>query len=235
MNERHVFALYYRSVRSGELVIADAPTIHRLTRVLRLRVGDELTLFDGHVHAEAVVLSLGAREVRLRATVTLPNQVLKPAVTVLLGLLRHDALGVAVASLTEVGVTEIALYTSAKAQRAWGGARELDRLQRIMIASAEQSKQFAMPVVHEPRPLPEIVGRSDAVRILCDPSGSSLVDYAQKNSAVAYTVIVGPEGDLTVQEKSLLAAAGYQACRLTPTILRSEQAAFLAAGIIRSL
>jgi len=48
-------------------------------------------------------------------------------------------------------------------------------------------------------------------------------------------LVVGPEGDLTVDEKKLLSSAHYTACSLTPTVLRSEEAATLAAGIIRCM
>jgi len=47
--------------------------------------------------------------------------------------------------------------------------------------------------------------------------------------------MIGPEGDLTAQEKELLKERGVQFLRLTPTILRAQQAVVVAMGIFRSL
>lgn len=48
-------------------------------------------------------------------------------------------------------------------------------------------------------------------------------------------LLVGPEGDLSNEEKNAVHTAGFIMCALTPTILRSVHAAFLGAGIMRSV
>ena len=45
---------------------------------------------------------------------------------------------------------------------------------------------------------------------------------------------VGPEGDLTQEEKDYLKQQGFVFCRLTPTVLRARQAVALGLGILRS-
>ena len=47
-------------------------------------------------------------------------------------------------------------------------------------------------------------------------------------------LLIGPEGDLALQEKELVAGK-MQFCALTPTILRASQAAALSIGIVRSV
>jgi RsmE family RNA methyltransferase len=53
--------------------------------------------------------------------------------------------------------------------------------------------------------------------------------------AGATVLFVGPEGDLTDQEKVLLKQNGFIFCALTPTILRACEAIALGAGVVRSI
>ena len=45
---------------------------------------------------------------------------------------------------------------------------------------------------------------------------------------------VGPEGDLTLEEKAYLKQLGFVFCALTPTVLRAQQAVALGLGVLRS-
>ena len=237
MNE-HTFALFFERLsnvpeRVTTLEITDQTLLHRIKRVLRLRVDDTLTFFDAHVHINGTIIKATDRSVSVSLDTRAPNKALKPELTVAVGLLKPDALHTAIYTLAELGVNTIQLYTSTKVHRAWGGQKEHERLSRIAVAAAEQCKHFAMPTIKEPIPLAEI--QPTQINIVCDPDGTPLINYLATQQPLAektIMLIIGPEGDLTVDEKKLL-SAHYTACSLTPTVLRSEEAATLAAGIIR--
>lgn len=239
MNE-HIFALFFERLsnvpeRVTTLEITDQTLLHRIKRVLRLRVDDTLTFFDEHVHANGTIIKATDRALNISLDARTPNHALKPKLTVAIGLLKPDALHTAIYTLAELGANIIQLYTSTKVHRAWGGQKEHERLSRIAVAAAEQCKHFAMPIIKEPIPLAEI--QSSQINIVCDPDGTPLINYliTQHPSAEkTITLVIGPEGDLTADEKKLL-SAHYTACSLTPTVLRSEEAATLAAGIIRCM
>ncbi len=75
------------------------------------------------------------------------------------------------------------------------------------------------------------------IKIYFDPTGESLSDIiarVKKISPTSIIVMVGPEGDLTDQEKEQLRQEKFLFCALTPTVLRSSQAIALGSGIIRS-
>jgi len=131
-----------------------------------------------------------------------------------------------VETLTVLGINEIQLYVSAKISRKWGGEKELERLKRVMIAAAEQSKQFALPKLKKPFPLTQLMNNEMAgLRFFCDPDGESIKPYACKKVEDSITLFIGPEGDLTEVEKEILIQNKYLFCRLNQTILRSELAA----------
>ncbi|PKN03448.1 hypothetical protein CVU75_02160, partial [Candidatus Dependentiae bacterium HGW-Dependentiae-1] len=48
-------------------------------------------------------------------------------------------------------------------------------------------------------------------------------------------LLVGPEGDLTEEEKGAISRAGVQFCKLTPTVLRAMQATAVGMGVVRSV
>ena len=87
-------------------------------------------------------------------------------------------------------------------------------------------------VLLRPLPAPE----SD--RILLMAQGRKIFDVMQTlHSAQPEHVLllVGPEGDLNLEEKKMVQANNFIFCALTPTIMRAMQAAAFAASFVRSL
>ena len=107
-----------------------------------------------------------------------------------------------------------------------------------MIAAAEQSKQYRIPTLHEPKPFEECIQQIENATFFFDPAGKELLPIIQSLHAEqpkGISLMIGPEGDLTAQEKFLLKERGVQFLRLTPTILRAQQAVAVSMGIFRSL
>ena len=134
----------------------------------------------------------------------------------------------------------IKLAITRKVQRSWT-SKEFDRLQRIIISAAELSKCFAYPILHEPGPFQDIMCadmQRDAIKIFFDPCGLPLltcVTHVKNREVEEIVLIVGPEGDLTHEEKDQLKQNGVMFCSLTPTVLRAHQAVALSAGVFRSI
>jgi 16S rRNA (uracil1498-N3)-methyltransferase len=195
--------------------------------------------FDQHLHLEAVLLSIEKKKIICQIKNIKQNVLITPHVTVWLPLLKREAFEHAIYSLVELGVNAIQLVSTAKEQRHWHGQKELNRLRNIMIAAAEQSKNFALPLLKEPKTLHELLlEKSGAKRLFFDVQGKPLLEVAnacalQKNNA--YIILVGPEGDLTESEKNQLLNNQFTFVHLTPTILRAQQAVAVGVGALRSL
>lgn len=240
---KHEFALYYPQLSASlehlsahaQVTITDQTVIHRIATVLRLRAQDSIVLFDSHMHATCVIDSISKKALSLIITTKAENKKIAPEVVFLLPLLKKEALETALYSLVETGVTTIQLVKTEKVQRKWVAA-ELDRLQKIIIAACEQSKQFVVPQLLESVEFSKIVGSyANAHCLYADPHGEHMKEVLQKcTPAKTYVLMVGPEGDLTAAEKELLLKNNFLFCALTPTILRSVTAVGLFAGIIRT-
>lgn len=242
---KHEFAVYWAdlpaTVGSAEQVIADKELVSRLSCVLRLKVGERCVVFNEQAHAHGELVSFdGTKRCTVRIFAYQKNVPLAPHVTVLLPLLKREDLHQAIYELAACGVNAIQLVHTEKVQAPWRSEKELDRLQRLVIAAAEQSKHFAMPVVHEPVSLADALMRvnKDAVKLFADPAGKTLLEVMtqiDQQHPAHLVVLVGPEGDLTAAEKKLLVQHQFIFSQLTRTVLRAHQAIALLVGAVRSL
>jgi 16S rRNA (uracil1498-N3)-methyltransferase len=247
--DAHEFSLYwpegagiFPSLSINTLFRIDNDALyHRIVRVLRLSPGAIFILFDCTIHMRVQIVAVrGKRSVELKLLSKNENVTLLPTITFFLPLLKRDALEQAIYSMAELGATDIRLMSTQKVQRTWGGDRERDRLHTIMIAAAEQSKQYRMPTLHEPKAFAECVQQmEDSARcFFFDPMGKDLlpsITSLQDEQPKCIQLMVGPEGDLTMQEKEQLKERGVQFLCLTSTVLRAQQAVAVALGIFRSL
>jgi 16S rRNA (uracil1498-N3)-methyltransferase len=207
-----------------------------MQRILRLEADDELIIFSRSHHAQVRIVALDKKSITVHVITSQPNHVLKPTISFLLPILKREAFEAALYFLVEAGVNDIYPVVTAKAHRTWGGQRERDRLDRIMISAAEQSKHFSLGTLHEPLSLVDAVRHTSEANIFFDAVGQPLSQVVSMISkAESVTLLIGPEGDLTPDEKSVIDKAGFVCSRLTPTILRAEDAAGVGACMIRSL
>lgn len=250
MKSVHEFAIYINQFSSligsvaqgGQLVIDDQETYHRITRVLRLHIDEQCVLFDRYMHGSFIIKDFQAKR---RVVGTLiskeSNKVLSPQITFMLPLLKREDLDAAIYSLVEIGVNAIQLVVTEKVQRTWRGENEFERLQRVMIAAAEQSKYFAFPELLLPISFDEAMQKiqeNSEMAVFFDPDGNKanqIITMITQQSPKKLILMVGPEGDLTQAEKDMLKKCGALFCALTPTILRARQAIALSSGMIRSL
>ncbi len=266
MNEKHLFALFYKDLSQyisgyisghftggSQIEFIDYDLWQRLTKVLRLRAGQKLVLFDQHVNAIATVLdkTFTKKEfVVVQIESVQYSQALKPNITLMPCLLKKDAFEDVVYACAQMGVNKIIPILSDKVQRPWGGKKESERLFNIMVAACEQSKNFFLPEICEPVKIQDIEmqdiakqidtrlpeGR-ESLKIYFDPSGGCFIDLLNKIKESKDPDIIlffGPEGGLTGHEEKQLSDLGFVTYVLTPTVLRAREAVIVGLGGVRS-
>lgn len=193
--------------------------------VLRLRDGDRVVLLTGD--GTEALCRLEAAECVVeerRLSVGEPRHRL----TVIQALLRGDGLEGVVQHGTEVGVAEFRLVVTDRSVVRDLSPRRLNRLRSIARESAEQSERGAVPAVHPPVPLAEVLG-PPAVLLLERDGGPRLVDVPPPAA-----VVIGPEGGFSPGEVEAAGRAGVPSVGLGPRILRSESVAAAAAAVVLS-
>jgi 16S rRNA (uracil1498-N3)-methyltransferase len=239
MNNGHQFSLYAPGIlannfqKEQKFSITDALLVHRMTKVLRFQVADTLVLFDQTLHALVSILEISKKAVLVQIQSIDSIQSIQPDITFFLPLLKRDALETAVYALCELGVNKIALVSTEKSRKALLSSKEFERLQSIIIAAAEQSKNYAFSVLLPTHELFDAIDKNGNERKICfDPNGTSFFDLARSDKE-SIGLLVGPEAGLTDQELQNLKKLGFEFCTLTCTTLRAVQAVSLGAGLFR--
>lgn len=247
--EKHEFALHIQSLSAlvqkkgpgSTVIFSDEKLFHRMVTVLRLTINDSCVFFDRDLFIAATVAAFkGKKEVHVLIQSVQPTNLLYPKITFLLPMLKRDDYETALYALAEAGVTDIQLVFTKKTGNQWVSSRDSDRAQRILIAAAEQSKNFAYPQLRPPISLDVALKQNSeaAIKIFFDPQGKSFFDVMNvlhNNHPKDIVLLVGPEGDLSLEEKKMVRENNFIFCALTPTIMRAVQAAAVAACFVRSL
>jgi len=236
LNNTHLFAIYWPPLTAfsglGTIILNDPLLMHRLLTVLRMEQGDEWLLFFEGRFARVQLITVEKKHLNLKIIAVNQQSMLTPAISVGLPLLKKEALEEAVYAATELGVQEINLIITEKSRKQLHGF-ELERLNRIMVAACEQAKYFYLPLLKEPVTLPDFIANQPKL-FFFDPAGNSFQATLQKNlTASYYTTLIGPEGDLTPQEKEAIQDKIIP-IKLTPTILRAPQAITVGVGYLRT-
>lgn len=248
-SNKHEFAIYFpelgsklQDIKPGDKIAIDDPAILvRITSVLRLKVGESFILFDKNLQAQVSLAQITKKTVECEIISKELNKIIKPSITFVLPLLKRDDFESSLYSLVELGASKVQIVTTQKTTRAWGGQKEFERCERIMIAAAEQSKNFAFPQLFSPVSLAccfASIASSKVPKIYFDPEGQDamqLITDLRVDKPQELILMIGPEGDLTYDEKESLRSIDFKLCSLTPTILRSATAVIVGLGMIRSL
>ena len=246
--DQHSFAFFYPETTKlgadvalgGTCTISDRALCHRIIHVLRLNKGESFILFDSHKHMTCVLELVTERNLQAIISSYECNVLPAPHITFMLPLLKKEAMQESLYALTELGANAVQLVTTQKTQRTWGGKKEQERVERILQAAAEQSKNFAFPKVKDPIQLETAIAgiNREAIRIFFDPDGcrlANVITSVNTSLSTHIVLLIGPEGDLTSDEKAFINSNGFVFCQLTPTILRAHQAVAVSLGAFRSL
>lgn len=240
-NEKHEFAFFTAEAvnlikNQREYVLKDKELVHRLAHIVRIQVDETIILFDSHVNARCKIISCSKKEMSVHVVEHKNNSIIKPTIIWLLPLLDREAFESSLYALTAMGGNDIIPVITEKSRRVWGAEKERERAQRIMIAAAEQSKQFCLPNIKSAMKISDAV-TIQGTKLFFDAQGTAAFDvvaHVRQNKVEPIVCAIGPEGDLTNAEKELLRSHGFTFCALTPTILKASAAVEVGMGLLRS-
>ena len=213
-----------------------------LARVLRLKAGAAIRVFDGRGHEfDALVEKAGKSEVLVAVGAPRPAAAAEPrvAITLAQAVLKGDKMDDVVRDAVMMGVAAIQPIVTARTEVSLGTlqrGRRRDKWQRIAVSSAKQCGRATVPEVREPVAF-DAVPAALAGLTLPDP-GLMFVEPAASTDSVSLSdldgpapreasIVIGPEGGWTDEE----VRRGAAACRLItlrgPT-LRADAVALVA-------
>jgi 16S rRNA (uracil1498-N3)-methyltransferase len=223
-------------------LLLDVTAAEHVVRVLRLREGEALTLFDGRGgEYEAQIHSIGRGGVRVVVGAHHPSERESPlAVTLIQGISRGERMDLVIQKATELGVSCIVPLEAERSVvrlDADSRMRRLAHWSAVARSACEQCGRNRIPRIASPGPLGTALAHEapGAVRLILDPlAGRGLLSVLGTRTAPV-VVLIGPEGGLAPAERAAALAAGFVGCRIGPRILRTETAAIAALAAIQAI
>ena len=223
----------------GKQVELDEENGHYVRTVLRLKKDTEIILFDGKGGEYLCTVS----EVNRKLVIIAVNKWLDRSVessllvTLGLGISRGDRMDLTVQKAVELGVNFITPLLTERCVVQFKGEKKPQRLlhwQKIVQHATEQSGRTILPVLTEIEQLQFWVGRQNGLKVFLDPYADlTLIDVAPIDMKV--TLLTGPEGGFSTQERDIAKAAGFIPVRLGSRILRTETASLAALAAVQML
>jgi 16S rRNA (uracil1498-N3)-methyltransferase len=219
----------------GSAAMLEAEQARHAARVLRLREGDGVELFDGCGRvARGVIVTARRDAVAVQVVSAARIEPDTPAVDMAVALPKGPRVEDMVNQLAQVGVDRLVPLRAARATVEPRDAK-LDRLRRVAMDAARQSRRAWAMTIDEPATLTSVLSGSHDLRLIAQPGATASPHRLTAAGLSRVLVLIGPEGGWTDQELAATATAGCLPWRLGPHVMRIETAAVVAAALMRYL
>jgi 16S rRNA (uracil1498-N3)-methyltransferase len=230
------------SYGTESLLQLDADKTRYLGRVLRLRTGDTVSVFDG-VGSEyrATITAIAKSSATLRIDARTATGTESPLrVHLVQGISRGERMDFVIQKATELGVKRITPVLTEFGVVKLDGTRaekRRDHWQKVAASACEQSGRVRLPLIDAPLPLKNWFGSkpptADTEIILKPGAAKPLIAIAAPTTKIC--VLIGPEGGFSDGELDDAEASGFDAVSLGPRVMRTETAAIAAIAVLQSL
>ncbi len=231
----------HQKIEGAIICITNTAQVHHIKNVLRLKVDDEVMVFDleGNEYTCTIdelsknQIVLGIKEKRQAKSKNI-------RVTVACALPKKDKMDEIVDNLTQLGVDSIIpMETKRVIIRLDDRTKEakLKRWRRIAQSAAQQSQRNSIPHIEPITNIEDIVAHSQNFDLKLIPTLSDerkhikeVLDISKPNNIL---ILIGPEGDFAPEEVEMAKNAGFISVSLGDSVLRVSTAAVAVVSYIK--
>ena len=225
-------------LRPGSTIVLPEDGAHHAVHVLRVRAGDEVTLFNGR--GGEYRSRLAAIE-RLKVMVDVlahdPVERESPLrVTLVQGVSAGEKMDFTIRKAVELGVAQIQPLLAAASVARPKGERAASRLahwQRVAVSACEQCGRNRIPLVLPLVAAADYRNDGNEMKVLLSPRSDLRFSTLKFSGAV--TLAAGPEAGFDAEEEGAFARSGFVPAKLGPRVLRTETAALAALAALSAL
>ncbi len=240
MKQKRKQRFFHSSIpENKDLVKIKGESAHYITRVLRLKSGQDLILFNGSGSEwDAQIMKATKRQVDVKLLSKHSINLESPLdITLLQSISRSQRMDFVMQKATELGVKNIIPMTSQNTVVRLNESNVENKMKhwkKIIISAAEQSGRVKLPVVSNPKIFSqELLNEfKNPQSYFLDTTGE---DSFSSKKISRTTLVVGPEGGFTNSEKTTAIECGYKIVKTGPRLLRSETAPIMAISILQYL
>lgn len=225
----------------GDTAVIHGQDAHHIARVLRMQVGDSVTLCDAHgLDYMCEITSISTDEVSLRVCDRVPSAT-EPttAVTLYQGLPKSEKMEWIIQKCVEIGITRIvpvAMSRCVVKLNGVDGEKKRVRWQKIAAGAAEQSGRGIVPEIAAPISFDAMLSalKEEYAVTFYEGGGVSLSTLVGEDTRQV-SIVIGPEGGFSLEEIEKLRQNGAHIATLGKRILRCETAPLVALSVIMQL
>ncbi len=217
----------------ADRVALDPEEAHHVARVLRLKAGDALAVFDGKGGEWEATIETCSRE-GVTVVVGAPREGdVEPRLRVVVfqALTRPEKLEWVLQKGTELGVSAFRLVASDRVEAPPPSPSRLSRYERIVMEACKQCGRRVLPSVTLGSLAPPEAGVL-AILLAHGEGVAPLGAVLAGSPSTEVWLAVGPEGGFAEAEIEAVKAAGWRRASLGPRVLRTETAGVVAAAIV---
>lgn len=224
---------------TSELMTLPSQVHRHAIQVLRLKVGDELCLFDGKGSEYTAKLEqVTKRESAARIHEQRQTETESPLKTTLLqGISRGERMDYTIQKAVELGINHIVPVITERCKSSLTRERAEKKLlhwQGVIVSACEQSGRSVLPSLTPITKLDTVLANPiPGHSIILDPKSDNKISSLSVTETV--NLLIGPEGGLTDEEIEAAMQSGFQAVQFGPRILRTETAAVAGLSVIQTL
>ena len=226
-------------LRAGTSVLLPEDSAHHAVHVLRVRTGDDVTLFNGR-GGEFAGRIASIERLKVLCDVLQHRAIERESplrVALVQGVSSGERMDFTVRKSVELGVAEIhpvlahASVARPKGERA---AARHTHWQKVAISACEQCGRNQIPTVHPLVDAARFQG-GKGTRILLSPAAELAFSQACKAGTKEFTIAAGPEAGFNAEEEAAFLDAGFVPARIGPRVLRTETAGLAALAALNAL
>ena len=226
-NIRLFFSEILSASMTGKL---DKSQSHYLTKVMRINIGKNFSLFNQNGEWEAKVLKISKGIVEFKTVKQLRKKESSKELWLAFSPIKSNYQNFMIQKATELGVTK---FLPIIFDRTVVRKINNERLEKIVIEASEQSNRLNVPEIEKPQNLKNFLNSNSMDLIFTDLNSDNKKIEKSKLTDKPICIIIGPEGDFSEAEREeILSFKGVQSLKINENILRSETAVISAISII---
>ena len=212
-------------------ILIDSDEQQHITKVLRMREGEEIFVTDGNGNLAKGNLVFEGKKVSLDVTEikqNLPD--FSPKLHIAIAPTKNiDRIEFFLEKATEMAVSEVTLIQTEKTERK---NLNIEKLRKQSVSASKQSLRFHFPIITDLTKFSDFIKTLDPKSTFVAHCNENLerIDLKEINPEKNITFLIGPEGDFSDKEIQFLAERGIKAVSLGNQRLRTETAGVFVAA-----
>ena len=207
---------------------------HYVKDVMRLKIGDKLSIFNTLGEWNAVIKSYEKNAAKIKIIEKVREKDNEKNIWLAFSPIKKNPLNFVIQKGTELGVQKFIPILS---DRTIVREVNIERIKKIIVEASEQSNRISVPEINKPESLKFFLSKfpKNGILIFCDINSNlnNLKNIFEKKADGPMCILVGPEGDFSENERKMIINHNQTySISLAKNILKAETAALSAITIV---